>query len=162
MSIVRDGDMTTPARLAAAIGGLVLAPLMLTGCASEAAFDEAIPPAVLAADSNIVDTHLRYSNGLAGRGIGLRIYVADTSDAAVAHSIDAALDAAFHASPLRPTDILLDVAEAPRPDGEININLGKLRLDDVTPLLDLPGTVIDDQITLGADELESVYGPWEK
>ena len=41
MSIIRDGDMTIPARLAAAIGGLVLAPLMLTGCASEAAFDEA-------------------------------------------------------------------------------------------------------------------------
>ena len=78
MSIIRDGDMTTPARLAAAIGGLVLAPLMLIG-----------------------------------------------------------------------------------PDGEININLGKLRLDDVTPLLDLPGTVIDDRITLGADELDSVCGPWQ-
>jgi hypothetical protein len=152
--------MINAQRIAAAVGA-ALAPLALFGCASQESFDEAIPPAVLAADPNIVDTYLTLTSGPGGRGVGLRIYVSDTADAAVADSIHAALDAAFHASPSRPTGIILDVAQAPRPD-DVNLNVGRLSLDGVKPLLDLPGTVINDRVTLSSDELDTAFGSWEE
>jgi len=153
--------MNNTNRIASAVGGLLLAPLALIGCASQDSFEEAIPGAVLAADPNITDTYLSFSSGPGGRGVALRIYVSDTSDAAIADSIEAALDAAFHASPSRPSGIILDVAKAPSPD-DVNINVGRLPLDNVKPLLELPGTVINDRVTLSSDELDTAFGPWEK
>lgn len=146
-------------KLTAAIGGLVLAPLVLAGCASEALFEEAIPPAVLASDANIVDTQMQFSSGPGGRGIMLRVYVTDTSAEAVAGSIGAALGAAYHAAPSRPTGIILDVGAAPKPD-DVDLNFGRLALDEVVPLLELPGTVINDRVTLSSDELDSAFGSW--
>ena len=151
--------MTDKTRIAAAVTAIVFAPLGLAGCASPASFDDTVPPAVLASDENIVDTYLTLSNGVAGHGIRLRVYVTDTSDAAVAASIDAALDAAFHAAPSRPTGVTIDAAASPRPD-KVNLNLGSLPLEGVTPLLAPPVAAINDWIHLSADELEERYGPW--
>ena len=84
---------------------------------------------------------------------------AGSATTAAKSSIDAAIDAAFHAAPSRPTGVTIDAAASPRPD-KVNLNLGSLPLEGVTPLLAPPVVAINDWIHLSADELEERYGPW--
>jgi len=153
--------MTETNRIVAAVAAMLAAPLALTGCAASAdEFEELVPPAVLASDPHIVDTAMSFSNGIEGRGFGLRIYVTDTSDAAVAAAIEAAAEAAFRASPSRPTAIYLDVAEPPRPE-RVNFSARGIPLDGVRELLWPDVVIIDDVVHLASGELEELYGPWE-
>jgi len=149
--------------LAAAIGSaiaVVAGALALTGCAADqGAFEEAVPAAVLAADPNIVDTHLSFSSGLAGRGFWLRIYLDDTSVDAAAESVEAALEAAYRASPSEPTGITLDIAEAPKPD-EVELTSGSLPIEEVADEAGLPWA--DDEIHMSSAALEDRYGPWQE
>jgi len=152
--------MTEINRIVAAVAAMVAAPLALSGCAASAdEFEELVPPAVLASDSHIVDTAMSFSNGLAGRGFSLRIYVTDTSDAAVAAAIDAAAEAAYHASPSRPTSIYLDVAEPPRPE-RVNLGARGISLDGARELLWPDVVIINDVVHLASGDLEKLYGPW--
>ncbi|QEO10644.1 hypothetical protein [Protaetiibacter larvae] len=152
--------MSNLERIVSSAAAVALGAGVLVGCAaSPAAFEESVPPALLAADANIVDSYLSFSQGPAGVGFWLRIYVTDTDDAAVAQAVEAAFAAAFRASPARPTDIVLDVAQAPRPS-EVELFVGSIDLGGAAEVLGLSDKVIDDRITLSGDELAERYGEW--
>ncbi|MET4159022.1 hypothetical protein [Agromyces sp. PvR057] len=146
--------------LAATVAVVAAGALALTGCAADqAAFEEAVPEAVLAADANIADTHLSFSSGLAGRGFWLRLYLDDTSVDAAADSVEAALEAAYRASPSEPTSITVDIAEAPAPV-EVELTSGSLPIEEVADEAGLPWA--DNEIRLPAEALEARYGPWQE
>lgn len=153
--------MNRQERIIAATASLALTPFAFAGCASPASrFEQEVPPAVLAADPNIVDTHISTSTSLGGTGFWVRIYLDDTSDEAVVGAVDAALESAYRAAPSKPSHITLDVAAAPRPD-DVDLNRGALALDDeAVAQLGLDGRVADDSIRLSAAALEERYGPW--
>lgn len=146
-------------RIVAIVTALLATMLVLTGCASSPVeeFREQIPASVLAADSNIHDTYLAFSTGPAGVGFWLRIYVADTSDEAVAASLAAALDAAYAASPSRPTDIQIDVGPLPRP-GDVDLALGAIRISPAAELAGLAEYRLNNSIALGSADLEERFG----
>jgi len=153
--------MTDRSRILAAAAALALSPLALAGCSAggEQEFAQAVPAAVAAADPNIVDSHLSFTNGPAGVGFWLRIYVGDDADDAVAASVDAAFAAAFHASPSLPSAIVLDVARGPKPS-RVSARVGQVPLDEVAPRLGLAASTADDRITLSPDDLADRYGAW--
>lgn len=153
--------MNRQERIIAVTATLALTPFAFAGCASPATgFEDAVPPAVLAADANIVDTYISTSTSLGGSGFWVRIYLDDTSDPAVVEAVEAALESAYRAAPSQPTHITLDVAAAPRPD-EVELTRGALPLgDDVVAHLELEGHVADGSIRLSADALEERFGPW--
>lgn len=148
-------------RIVAVTATLALTPFAFAGCASPASgFEDAVPPAVTAADPNIVDAFVSTSTSLGGTGFWVRIYLDDTSDTAIVEAVDAALESAYRAAPSKPSHITLDVAAAPRPD-EVKLNRGGLPLDDgVIAQLGLEGRVADDSIRLSADALAERYGAW--
>ncbi len=148
-------------RIVAATTALLATPLLLTGCTASpvADFRDAVPPAVLAADPNIRDTHLSFSTGPAGVGFWLRIYVDDTSDEAVARSLVAALDAAYAASPSSPTSIQIDVARAPKPE-DVELALGGIPVSGPAEAAGLDQYRLNNSIELSASDLEERYGRW--
>ncbi|MGN6274014.1 MAG: hypothetical protein ACTHMQ_13105 [Protaetiibacter sp.] len=145
----------------AATTALLATPLVLSGCTASpvADFRSEVPPAVLAADSNIHDTHLSFSTGPAGVGFWLRIYVDDASDAAVARSLVAALDAAYAASPSAPTSIQIDVARAPKPE-DVELALGAIPISGAADAAGLDPYRLNNSIELSSSDLEERYGPW--
>lgn len=153
--------MNTQHRIVAATAALLAALLLMTGCtaAPVADFRRDVPPAVVAADSNIRDTYLSFSTGPAGVGFWLRIYVDDASDEAVAHSLLAALDAAYASSPSSPTTIQIDVARAPKP-ADVELALGAIRISGPAELAGLAHHRLNNTIALGTTDLEERYGPW--
>ncbi|ANJ28509.1 hypothetical protein [Agromyces aureus] len=134
--------------------------LGLTACAADqGAFEKAVPAAVLAAGPNIADTYLSFSSGPAGRGFWLRLYLDDTGVEASAESIDAALEAAYLASPSEPTGITLDIAAAPKPD-EVELTTGSIPIEDAADEAGLPWA--DNEIHLSSAALDERYGPWQE
>ncbi len=148
-------------RIVAATAALLATPLLLSGCTASPVgdFRSQVAPAVIAADSNIRDTHLSFSTGPAGVGFWLRIYVDDASDDAVARSLVAALDAAYSASPSLPTSIQLDVARAPKPD-DVELALGDIPISAAAEAAGLASYRLNNSIELGSADLEQRYGPW--
>lgn len=153
--------MNRQERILAVTATLALTPFAFAGCASPATgFEDQVPPAVTAADPNIVDAYVSTSTSLGGTGFWVRIYLDDTSEPAIAGAVDAALESAYRAAPSKPTHITLDVAAAPRPD-DVQLNRGALPLDDeLVAQLGLEGRVADDSIRLSANELAERYGAW--
>jgi len=153
--------MNRQERIVAVTATLALTPFAFAGCAAPASgFEQAVPPAVVASDPNIVDAYVSTSTSLGGSGFWVRVYLDDTSDEAVADAVGAALESAYRAAPSQPTHITLDVAAGPRPD-DVQLNRGSLPLDDeVVAQLGLEGRVADDSIRLSADELSQRFGPW--
>lgn len=151
--------MTDLTRLAAAAAALALTPLALAGCtASVDDVKRDVPVAVLAADPNIVETHISVGQELTGPGLRLRIYLADTSDAAVVASLQAALEAAYRGSPTALSGVSLDAAAAPKPS-TVSFHSGSLRLRPLEDALKVPGRMSNDTINVGRDDLEEFYGP---
>ena len=157
-----SGPLTRHARgghRVAAVSATLAGLLILTGCsASEESVETAVQEAVLAADTNILDTYMSTSSGLSGRGFWLRIYVEDTSVEPAARSVDAAFEAAYRASPFDPTHITVDIAETPRP-ADVALTNGSIPIEDAADLLGLPWA--DSEIRLARSALEHRYGPWE-
>jgi hypothetical protein len=148
-------------RLVAATAVLLTASLLLSGCTASPVdeFRSQVAPAVIAADPNIRDTNLSFSTGPAGVGFWLRIYVDDASDDAVAHSLAAALDAAYSASPSLPTSIQIDVARAPKPD-DVELARGDIPISPAAEAAELSSYRLNNSIELGSADLEERYGRW--
>ena len=151
MSNVRIVTATATAALFAA--------LLLSGCTGSPVgdFRSQVAPAVIAADANIRDTEFSFTTGPAGVGFWLRIYVDDASDEAVAHSLVAALDAAYAASPSLPTSIQIDVARAPKPD-DVDFALGDIPISAAVDAAELSSYRLNNSIELGSADLEQRYG----
>jgi len=148
-------------RLAAVATSLSAAPFVFAGCAAPASgFEQAIPPAVIASDANIADVAISTSSNLGGSGFWIRIYLLDVSDDALVGSIDAALVSAYRAAPSKPTDVTLDVKQAPR-SADDSLTMPGLKLSDaVVDALGLRGHTLDRTIELSIDELVERYGAW--
>ncbi|WP_166865895.1 hypothetical protein [Salinibacterium sp. ZJ70] len=139
--------------------GAALALVLLAGCSALAGdVTRDVHTSVLAADPNIVDTRISVGQDLTGPGVRLRIYLTDTTDAAVVSSLEAALEAAHLGAPTPLTGIFLDASAAPRPRSS-STGGGSLSLRSLKDSLDLPGSISDDVIHVGRDDLVEFYGP---
>ena len=151
--------MNTKMRIVAAIVAASL-PLLLVGCHVPGPSNEAIIPAIAEAHPAIVDVHVSSATGPSGISPWVRVYVEPGTED-VAAVIDASLEALLVASPERPPNWTLDLAEGPKPD-EVNLSVGELEIEEAARELGLYDTYADRALSGVTEILEERYGTWEE